>query len=500
MKLTPASLRPSMMRAGGRLVGRAAEIHRAEAERRDAQPAAAKIAVLHAPGTAVSRGSLPAAGKPTGLQRGTPISPAMTEHRPTLAAPDDDPYLWLEEVDGERATAWVDAQTHAHARPLRRRALRGRPRRAARRCWTAPTTCRSRPGAAACSTISGAMPPSRAACGAGRPWTRSAPRRPTGTSCSTSTRWRRPRARTGSGTAQHAAAGARARRAPPFARRQRRGRAARVRPRTPRVRRRRLRPAGGQGRRGWLDARYAAAHRALAGATSVRLRAHRAALAAGRGTGRRRGPLFETDPATWPPGAATTAIGDRLIFVEQTGFFDATVWLGDRTGPKQRVELPSDARYQWEDDWLAVAAADGVAGRWPRPRARHGRRHRLDAFLAGDRDFTTVFEPGQRRALQGFFWSSGPPDPQRARRSAAACSSADARQTGRRTASPACRELGTVSRLAARHRGRGERRHPARQRAGPGDAADPAADPPGSGRARGAQAAAAGLRRDRAWS
>ena len=31
--------------------------------------------------------------------------------RPTLDAPDDDPYLWLEEVEGERALAWVAEQT-----------------------------------------------------------------------------------------------------------------------------------------------------------------------------------------------------------------------------------------------------------------------------------------------------------------------------------------------------------------------------------------------------
>ena len=30
--------------------------------------------------------------------------------RPTVAAPDDDPYLWLEEIDGERALAWVEGQ------------------------------------------------------------------------------------------------------------------------------------------------------------------------------------------------------------------------------------------------------------------------------------------------------------------------------------------------------------------------------------------------------
>ena len=31
--------------------------------------------------------------------------------RPTLEAPDDDPYLWLEEIDGARALAWAAEQT-----------------------------------------------------------------------------------------------------------------------------------------------------------------------------------------------------------------------------------------------------------------------------------------------------------------------------------------------------------------------------------------------------
>ena len=31
----------------------------------------------------------------------------------------------------------------------------------------------------------------------------------------------------------------------------------------------------------------------------------------------------------------------------------------------------------------------------------------LSAFLAGDRNFSVVFEPASRRALQGFFWSAG---------------------------------------------------------------------------------------------
>ncbi len=36
--------------------------------------------------------------------------------RPTLDAPDDDPYVWLEDIDGERALAWVDAATAATIR------------------------------------------------------------------------------------------------------------------------------------------------------------------------------------------------------------------------------------------------------------------------------------------------------------------------------------------------------------------------------------------------
>ena len=37
----------------------------------------------------------------------------MTDPRPTPEAPDDDPYLWLEDVDGEPALAWVEAQNTA---------------------------------------------------------------------------------------------------------------------------------------------------------------------------------------------------------------------------------------------------------------------------------------------------------------------------------------------------------------------------------------------------
>jgi prolyl oligopeptidase len=33
------------------------------------------------------------------------------DDRPTIAAPDDDPYLWLEEIEGERAVAFAERQS-----------------------------------------------------------------------------------------------------------------------------------------------------------------------------------------------------------------------------------------------------------------------------------------------------------------------------------------------------------------------------------------------------
>jgi len=51
---------------------------------------------------------------------------------PTLEAPDDDPYLWLEEIDGERALAWVEAQNAATLTRFGDARFRCRSRRARR--------------------------------------------------------------------------------------------------------------------------------------------------------------------------------------------------------------------------------------------------------------------------------------------------------------------------------------------------------------------------------
>jgi prolyl oligopeptidase len=119
--------------------------------------------------------------------------------------------------------------------------------------------------------------------------------------------------------------------------------------------------------------------------------------------------VFETTPDSM--GVFTdvdrTAAIPRIWFVDRPGFFDVKLWLGDRTGAKTRLDLPTDIWMEAHQDWLAVKrrAAWTVGGQTHPPDTVLGIS--LSAFLAGDRHFTILFEPAPRRALQALFWSAG---------------------------------------------------------------------------------------------
>ena len=112
----------------------------------------------------------------------------------------------------------------------------------------------------------------------------------------------------------------------------------------------------------------------------------------------------DTDMCAW---AQFDRADGRFVFVRQTGFYDSEVHIGTIAGPTQHIDLPSDAWVLWDRNWLAVRGrtpwlaggrtigADVVVG------------IALDGFLAGSRVFTTVFEPGPRRSIQGLYWSDG---------------------------------------------------------------------------------------------
>jgi prolyl oligopeptidase len=128
-----------------------------------------------------------------------------------------------------------------------------------------------------------------------------------------------------------------------------------------------------------------------------------------RGTDPLAAAIFETDAdhmAVWSDVDRESA-GESVWFAERLGFFDQVVWIGDRNGPKTRLDLPTDASPHWHRDWLAVKRRTvwTVGGETYPPDTVLGIS--FSAFLAGDRRFTKLFEPGERLALQGFFWCGG---------------------------------------------------------------------------------------------
>src|SRR5207247_3593512 len=76
-------------------------------------------------------------------------------------------------------------------------------------------------------------------------------------------------------------------------------------------------------------------------------------------------------------------------------------------GPKSRIDVPTDASVDWQRGWLAAKRRTPwtVGGQTYPPDTVLGISY--DAFLTGDRHFVKLFEPAERRALQGFFWTGG---------------------------------------------------------------------------------------------
>lgn len=102
-----------------------------------------------------------------------------------------------------------------------------------------------------------------------------------------------------------------------------------------------------------------------------------------------------------------TAALPRVWFAERIDFFNMRIWLGNEAGPQSKLDLPTDIWMEAHQDWMAVKLRTewSAGGQTYAPDTVLGIS--LSAFLAGDRDFTVVFAPGPRRALQGFFWAAG---------------------------------------------------------------------------------------------
>ena len=114
--------------------------------------------------------------------------------------------------------------------------------------------------------------------------------------------------------------------------------------------------------------------------------------------------VADTHMSAWASYERATG---RFVFADQIGFYDVRMQVGDRTGPHTPIDVPTDVAMDWHGDWIALRprTAWTVGGETHPPDTVLGMA--LAPFLAGERLFQIVFRPEARRALQGFTWVRG---------------------------------------------------------------------------------------------
>lgn len=97
----------------------------------------------------------------------------------------------------------------------------------------------------------------------------------------------------------------------------------------------------------------------------------------------------------------------RSWIIDQIDFFHHAIWLRDANGTMTKLDLPTGAWMQAHGDWFAIKLREAwsIEGRTYATDTVLGMS--LSAFLAGSRNFAVLFEPELRRALQGLFWVAG---------------------------------------------------------------------------------------------
>ncbi|MBP0110944.1 prolyl oligopeptidase family serine peptidase [Bradyrhizobium vignae] len=105
--------------------------------------------------------------------------------------------------------------------------------------------------------------------------------------------------------------------------------------------------------------------------------------------------------------ADDTGAAPRVWIVDQIDFFNYGIWLRDAAGNMTKLDLPTGIWMQAHRDWFAMKLRKDwtIGGRTYATDTVLGIS--LSAFLAGSRDFAVLFEPAPRRALQGLFWAAG---------------------------------------------------------------------------------------------
>jgi prolyl oligopeptidase len=117
--------------------------------------------------------------------------------------------------------------------------------------------------------------------------------------------------------------------------------------------------------------------------------------------------IFETSAENMAVFAAVdrSAPAERVWFIDRFGFFDKHLWMGDRRGPQVKLDIPTDAAFDTHGDWILLKTRTPwtVDGATYAPGTLLAGS--LSGLLAGAPRFQVLFEPGDRVALRGFFWA-----------------------------------------------------------------------------------------------
>lgn len=129
-----------------------------------------------------------------------------------------------------------------------------------------------------------------------------------------------------------------------------------------------------------------------------------------RGADFARAPVvYETtmDKMSVHAGIDRSVTPPRVWYVETPSFFERVHAVGDGDGPKVTLDLPPDIVLDAHGDWIALRRrSEWTIGATTHP-ADTLLAISLSRFLKGARDFTVLFTPAPRRALSGFFWAAG---------------------------------------------------------------------------------------------
>lgn len=119
--------------------------------------------------------------------------------------------------------------------------------------------------------------------------------------------------------------------------------------------------------------------------------------------------IFETTPDHMAVSAEVDSEdpAKRVLFLDRSDFYNCEVWIGDLAGPKTKLDLPPDVWSLWHRGWFAIRPRTDWAVGGTIHAAGTVLGIALDAFLAGSRDFAALFTPGSRRVCRGFFWADG---------------------------------------------------------------------------------------------